>query len=158
MPRFASFYCTSICKYFQLWVYLAHWLAELLPNAHSCRTTTTIHKYSHTFSNFSRLDKSKNVPNSETQSIEVLTIPFTPIRDKHAVEMSSTEFRRELGVLGNAYVLTIKIYIYGGKLLIESRLIGVTCASNVLRKKTTELKYGIYINKYPESVQICNLF
>ena len=27
----------------------AHRLAELLPNAHSCRATTTIHKYSHTF-------------------------------------------------------------------------------------------------------------
>ena len=140
MPRFASFYCTSICKYFQLWVHLVHRLAELLPNAHSCRATTTIHKYSHTFSNFSRLDKSKNVPNSETQSIEVVTTPFTPIRDNHGVEMSSPEFRRiELGVLGNVYVLTIKIYIYRGKLLIESRVIGVTCASNVLRKKTTEL-------------------
>ena len=76
---------------------------------------------------------------SETQSIEVVTTPFTPIRDNHGVEMSSPEFRRELGVLGNVYVLTIKIYIYRGKLLIESRVIGVTCASNVLRKKTTEL-------------------
>ena len=57
----------------------AHRLAELLPNAHSCRATTTINKYSHIFSNFSRLDKSKNVPISETQSKEVVTTPFTPI-------------------------------------------------------------------------------